>query len=380
MGTKIAILDILIFSTILIVPLALFLMFYKNKFKKYLLVSLFSSLLIVNYFSSLIYILISIQMIQKTSLVFFVFGTVCICLNYVLYYLFLKSIIQKQKKLYLKDFIHFIPIIFISAYVIKYIYFNFELTNNNSLMSLIEVQKLLYYKNQNNIAIILRILYPFVYLLLSTRLIIKLLRNFSIIFPSDQIKTFLFILHVSKIGNYMCFIFGLLSILNHSQVFAEIVKILFLIFSLSTSIYILANPYIIFNIDKIIGSSKKLNNYQIEKKDTIMSLNNLIKSNNLFLNDNYNLINLSGDSKISISNIREEIKLNGYDNYSDYINSFRICHANNLIQNGYLNKYSIQSLSEVSGFQSEVTFYRVFKKANGCTPKEYGNRLNLKVT
>lgn len=380
MGTKIAILDILIFSTILIVPLALFLMFYKNKFKNYLLVSLFSSLLIVNYFSSLIYILISIQMIQKTSLVFFVFGTVCICLNYVLYYLFLKSIIQKQKKLYLKDFIHFIPIIFISAYVIKYIYFNFELTNNNSLMSLIEVQKLLYYKNQNNIAIILRILYPFVYLLLSTRLIIKLLRNFSIIFPSDQIKTFIIILHVSKIGNYMCFIFGLLSILNHSQVFAEIVKILFLIFSLSTSIYILANPYIIFNIDKIIGSSKKLNNYQIEKKDTISILNNLILNNNLFLNTNYSLINLSGDSKIAISIIREEIKQNEYDNYSEYINSFRICHANNLIQNGYLNKFSIQSLCVESGFQSEVTFYRIFKKVNGCTPKEYSNKLNLTVT
>ena len=43
------------------------------------------------------------------------------------------------------------------------------------------------------------------------------------------------------------------------------------------------------------------------------------------------------------------------------INSFKICPEINLIQNGYFNKYSIQSLCIESEFQSEVTFYKLLK-------------------
>ena len=62
---------------------------------------------------------------------------------------------------------------------------------------------------------------------------------------------------------------------------------------------------------------------------------------------------------------------------SHFINTYKINYANSLILDGYLDKFSIESLSKESGFQSEVTFYRIFKKINGCTPKEFKNKEDL---
>ena len=107
----------------------------------------------------------------------------------------------------------------------------------------------------------------------------------------------------------------------------------------------------------------------------------MMDQNKFYLDANYNLTNLSSDADISANTIREVIASSGYKNFSAYINSFRIAHAEQLISNGYLDTYSIESLCKDSGFQSEVTFYRVFKKINHCTPKEFTYNLkNYKQT
>jgi YesN/AraC family two-component response regulator len=154
----------------------------------------------------------------------------------------------------------------------------------------------------------------------------------------------------------------------------EISKILFFIASLITPIYIIANPKIISVVTNFIVDSKKKENSPSENKDVFSILNSIITTNNLFLNSNYSIVNLSSDSNISIIKIRETIKDSGCNNYSEFINTFKINYANGLISDGYLDKFSIESLSKESGFQSEVTFYRIFKKINGCTPKEYKNK------
>ena len=84
---------------------------------------------------------------------------------------------------------------------------------------------------------------------------------------------------------------------------------------------------------------------------------------------------MSADTDIPINTIREVIITSGYKNFSAYINSFRIAHSDQLISKGYLETYSIESLCKDSGFRSEVTFYRVFKKVHHCTPKEFSYNL-----
>jgi AraC-like DNA-binding protein len=109
--------------------------------------------------------------------------------------------------------------------------------------------------------------------------------------------------------------------------------------------------------------------------DVSEKMNRLMDQNKLFLDADYNLSKLSADTGISTKSIREVIVANEYKNFAAYINSFRIAHAEKLIANGYLDMYSIESLCNDSGFQAEVTFYRVFKRINGCTPKEYSYNL-----
>jgi AraC-like DNA-binding protein len=39
----------------------------------------------------------------------------------------------------------------------------------------------------------------------------------------------------------------------------------------------------------------------------------------------------------------------------------------------FLAKSSVEMIAEAAGFGSRQSFYTVFKKAKGCTPKEYFN-------
>lgn len=54
--------------------------------------------------------------------------------------------------------------------------------------------------------------------------------------------------------------------------------------------------------------------------------------------------------------------------FFDYVNGFRLEHACNLLKTTDMN---IMNIAEESGFEYFSSFYRVFKKAYGCTPKEY---------
>ena len=146
---------------------------------------------------------------------------------------------------------------------------------------------------------------------------------------------------------------------------------------LTNASYILLNPKLLLKISKINHFINKAVNEDRKMIDIYSNLNQIIISNQSFLEANYALNNLSVDSGISAIVIRDLIIQNGFENYSGYINSFRVTHAIKLIQNGHLEKFSIDSLSKNSGFQSEVTFYRVFKKINKCTPKQYRQNLTL---
>lgn len=58
-------------------------------------------------------------------------------------------------------------------------------------------------------------------------------------------------------------------------------------------------------------------------------------------------------------------------NYYDYINDCRITEFKCLVDKGEHNKYTLDALIELCGFNSRTTFFRCFKKANGITPGDY---------
>ena len=149
----------------------------------------------------------------------------------------------------------------------------------------------------------------------------------------------------------------------------------FSISALILTTYIMLNPNLFLQIVKPNSNSKKTVSNSAILTDLAAKLNRLMHENKWYLDANYSLTNLSADTDITANTIREIITEEGYKNFSAYINSFRIAHAEQLISNGYLDTYSIESLCKDSGFQSEVTFYRVFKKIHDRTPKEYSYSL-----
>jgi AraC-like DNA-binding protein len=176
---------------------------------------------------------------------------------------------------------------------------------------------------------------------------------------------------LNKIASMLCLLFGLLAIKNDFIFLGEVSKILYSVSTLIIASFILLNPSIMPQISKMNTSLKKVSLNDKKNLETLSNIIRLIKKNESFLKYNYTINNLANDSEISTINIREVIIKNGYKNYSEFINSFRINKAIDLLQNEYLDLYSIESLFKDSGFQSEATFYRVFKKVHGYTPKEY---------
>jgi AraC-like DNA-binding protein len=58
--------------------------------------------------------------------------------------------------------------------------------------------------------------------------------------------------------------------------------------------------------------------------------------------------------------------------FRDYLNNYRISYIEEKLSDpAYLAKSSIETIAEASGFGSRQSFYTAFKKAKGCTPKEY---------
>jgi AraC-like DNA-binding protein len=220
-----------------------------------------------------------------------------------------------------------------------------------------------------------RIVHPLIYFVLGGYL---LYRSSQYLSTEKPTRIFIFFFYFQKVILYISVTIGFLGFYSDSDFYSSISITVFSLIAVSMSSYILLNPDILIQITKSRFNSTKKELDKSKLTDVSDKMNRLMDQNKLFLDADYNLTRLSVDTDIPTTTIREIITTNGYKNFAAYINSFRIAHAEKLISNGYLDMYSIESLCNDSGFQAEVTFYRVFKRINGCTPKEYS--YNLKKT
>ena len=58
-------------------------------------------------------------------------------------------------------------------------------------------------------------------------------------------------------------------------------------------------------------------------------------------------------------------------NFNELINEYRVKEAIKLIEEGYLEKYTAEYLSEAIGFQNKTSFYKAFKSKTDTTPSSY---------
>ena len=130
-----------------------------------------------------------------------------------------------------------------------------------------------------------------------------------------------------------------------------------------------------FSFD-VIKSTKSLNSRDLvlQKK-----LDYQLIENKAFLENGLSIQALAQDLGVSSYRLREFINQTlGYDNFSTYINTFRIEAIKKAFSNHQQNHIPILTIALDNGFNSLPTFNRAFKANQGITPSEY--RKNIKLS
>jgi YesN/AraC family two-component response regulator len=66
-------------------------------------------------------------------------------------------------------------------------------------------------------------------------------------------------------------------------------------------------------------------------------------------------------------------------NFFNFINSFRIGRAKELLTDKKFEHYSIQGVAEMSGFKSSSSFYTFFKQIVGVTPADFRKEIGKQI-
>jgi AraC-like DNA-binding protein len=148
--------------------------------------------------------------------------------------------------------------------------------------------------------------------------------------------------------------------------YAYIVSILVNGSFLLIACYLLWNPHLLVGLPKL-----NLNKEQTKNILPLKNIHFMVQEQKTFLSPELTVHKLAKLIGVSSRKISDSIGHSNFENFNDFINHFRIAYAVDKINDGYLKKYSVDALSETSGFNSKNAFYRAFKKAHGCTPLKY---------
>jgi AraC-like DNA-binding protein len=116
-----------------------------------------------------------------------------------------------------------------------------------------------------------------------------------------------------------------------------------------------------------------------ENKETILQelIYFLKKENKPYLNPGLTLNEVAKVLKISPQQLSQVVNEKTNLNFTNYLNTYRIEAAKEILITLDLHKHTIDSVAEMAGFNSKSPFYLAFKKNVGMTPKEYISKVHI---
>ncbi|WP_396137786.1 helix-turn-helix domain-containing protein [Flavobacterium sp.] len=380
MNLHLSIPDFLLFAATVLLIFTTLLLLRKVNSKNYMLIgtlAIYFSLITATILL-ILFTRYNIKLIDSATIL--VLMAIVYSLYNIFHYFSLQQLIAKKSRLSVQHLLH-LAVILIVAILIFYFYEPIYFMKSKGYSFVFETQHLMSVQNKNLILRLVRIIHPIFYLMLGGYLLFAFYNSPRYLSMQKSTRSFIFFFYFQKVFLFFWVSIGFIGYKIDKNLFSSISMIGFSLTVLIMSSYILLSPNLLLQITKLNHISKKTAVDTSKFQDLFAQLNLLMDKNKYYLDANYSITNLSSDTDISANIIREVIAASGYKNFSAFINSFRIAHAERLISNGYLDTFSIESLCKDSGFQSEVTFYRVFKKVNHCTPKEFTYNLkNYKQT
>lgn len=97
----------------------------------------------------------------------------------------------------------------------------------------------------------------------------------------------------------------------------------------------------------------------------------LCKSNKIYRDNSLNRERVAKNLGISAGYLSQIINEITGENFTTYINKYRVEAVKEMILDSDFKNYSLLSIGLESGFPSKSTFYKAFKKATGMTPNSY---------
>lgn len=366
------------FSSILIFTLIIYLILFRIKIhNKYLI-----TLTILNFLSSMIGLIIWI--ILKNNITFLepnnLFTVIYILRlgGTLLVFLYIKALVNYENNFKAENFWYSLPILVLFAFHI-YTRSTETITINFREGLALRFPDWKAFYNTKGAVFTLSQLLIYTYLILSWRSFILYLKNRTRRNQKDLIlKWGLAFLILKTLGVILTYV-KVFSLQYSYQSINNISTVLVSAFALISAAYVFYHPEMIVNLSRLNIDRKKKdalipNEALIEHYDQI---NLLMQQEKFYLNSVFNISNFAAHNQIPIAKIKLIIVENGFSSFSNYVNSYRIKYAEDLIKENYLELYSIETLAKESGFNSIVNFYKEFKKKNLCTPKEFWEKNKL---
>ena len=302
-------------------------------------------------------------------------------------YLYFDNLIRDYKKIRLPDYIHFIaPFLFNLVGIFVDNHF-FEISNNNYYYYSFAIVYMIIYN-----VMIFRLLYNKIWKRQGEITVVikqnQLLKNWSI---------YLFIIISIVSGRFIIWLF--LEIENQSYNFRSNRLWISAICWLILYFKIIISPEILYGYTFL---NTKINEYKNTNKQTtgfwiknpkieITNVQNYelfekIKDNlvrymteidqfsftsKAYRNTSFSLTDLSNRLNIPKSHITFLFKYHSKISFSDYKKIIRIQDGLELIQSGFLNVNTYESLAKETGFKSYNTFFVSFKDVSGLSPQDY---------
>ncbi|MGC4128161.1 MAG: AraC family transcriptional regulator [Bergeyella sp.] len=289
----------------------------------------------------------------------------------VLFYLYVKSFLNQNRKVSKSDYLLFIP--FFNAFtesVFEKIGFAVGWFNNSHVV---------YFNNFRIGMETFNVFYSFILIFASYRLILKADgKPFTgkTGFPKPQLKW----LKIITIILFCLCVYWVVPLYYEFQYKLDTSLVLFyaLWVGLSLTIYILGHVGLyhfgVFEEQKKIREFSK-SNPEIEidytQNKNIAVFEKFIKQDKNYLDSNLSLELVAEKINISKSHLSRIINAELGKNFSDYVNELRVEEAKSYLENPDFQNYTLVAIGLEAGFNSKTTFNNAFKKFTGITPLEY---------
>ena len=133
---------------------------------------------------------------------------------------------------------------------------------------------------------------------------------------------------------------------------------------------ILLSPQLLFDLKETRKKNIQINNETSEEDQELLNaIETKMGEEKFYLNENFSSQHVFTNFEISRSKLDELLVQRKGISFAEWLNSFRIEYAKNLLLSN--DQYTIDALSTMSGFSSRSAFYAAFKKITQITPTEY---------